>query len=60
MNMTRKASVGHKTNLLRQWDNGSYFLSFSLHGFAMRLKIEKPELSFSHSVRYDRYSRTAS
>ncbi len=28
-------------NLLRQWDSGSYFLNFSLHSLAMRLKIEK-------------------
>ncbi len=34
-------SVGHKTNLLRQWDNGSYFLNFSLYSLAMRLKIER-------------------
>ena len=29
------------TNLPRQWDNGSYFLNFSLHSLAMRLKIKK-------------------
>ena len=33
--------AGLKTNLLRQWDNGSYFLNFSLHSLAMRLKIKK-------------------
>lgn len=33
--------VGHKTNLLRQWENGSYFLNFSLHRLAIPLKIEK-------------------
>jgi hypothetical protein len=34
-------SVGIKANLLRQWNSGSYFLNFSLHSLAMRLKIEK-------------------
>jgi len=34
-------SVEHKINLLRQWDSGSYFLKFSSHRLAMRIKIEK-------------------
>jgi len=39
-NVEFQESVGHKTNLLPQWDNGSYFLNFSLHRLAMRFKIE--------------------
>ncbi len=36
-----RESVGIKANLFRHWDNGSYFLNFSLHSFTMCLKIEK-------------------
>ena len=36
-----RESVGHKTNLLRQRDNGAYCFNFSLHRPAIRLKIEK-------------------
>ena len=44
--MLGSESVGHKTNLLRQWGNGSYFLNFSLHSLAMRFKIEKIRARF--------------
>ncbi len=45
-------SVGLKANLLRQWDNGSYFLNSSLHRFTMHLKIKKSALVLP-LTRYD-------
>jgi hypothetical protein len=52
--------VGPGTDLLRRWDSGPFFRSFSSNGYGYSPQTIGKMVSLSHSARYDRPSPTGS